>query len=337
MRVVVIGGTGLISTAIVKRLIQKGHETVVYNRGQRSPGYDAKAVQLVTGDRYDFANFARQISDIKADAVIDMITFDADTAANSVEVFSGKVSHYLFCSTVCVYGGPLTTVPAMEDELHKPTGEYGANKSKAEGVFMDAFRKSKFPVTMFRPSHCYGEGAALLDIWGYSPALLSRLREGKPVIVPGDGHGLWQPGHVDDMAKGFVGALGQEATKGKAYNIVGDEVMTWREFHSRAAKALGKDANLVSMSTDQILAGAPLEKSWMLKEIFQYHAAYSNTKLKTDVPEYTDLISWEGGVKRTAEWQDKTGTIEPASAQPWVDALVSQNEAFLRTLAKGGA
>jgi len=49
------------------------------------------------------------------------------------------------------------------------------------------------------------------------------------------------------------------------------------------------------------------------------------------------LVPWEEGVKRTAAWQDRTGTIEPASAQPWVDALVSRNQEFLAGMAKESA
>ena len=332
MKVLVIGGTGLISTAIVNHLIEKKFETIVYNRGARAVRYDSTRVTEVHGDRHNYAAFASQMAELKPDAVIDMITFDPETALHAVEVFSGKVTHYLFTSTVCVYGGPVTRIPTLEDEPHKPTGEYGRNKSAAEKIFMHAHAKNGFPVTMFRPSHCYGEGAPRLDIWGYRGALMSRLREGKPVIVPGDGHGLWQPGHVADMAKGFVGALGRDVTKGKAYNIVGDEVMTWSEFHQRAARVLGAEANLVPMTTTEILAGAPADKNWMLDEIFQYHASYSSAALKADVPEYTDLLTFEEGVKRTVAWADANGAVEPSNAQAWVDEMVAKRMDYLGSL-----
>lgn len=332
MHVLVLGGTGLISTAIVKRLLDQRHDVTLFNRGNRNRDLEATPVKYILGDRYDFNAFASSMAGFTCDAVIDMITFNADTAKNSVDVFGGRIAHYLFCSTVCVYGGPLNTIPAVETEPHKPTGEYGMNKSKAEAVFMDAHRSKGFPVTMFRPSHCYGEGASLLDIWGYSGALISRLREGRPIIVPGDGYGLWQPGYTGDMAKGFVGALGRDKTHGKAYNIVGDEIMTWRVFHERAAAAIGGTANLVCMTSEAILAGAPLDKSWMLKEIFQYHAAYSNEELKRDVPEFRDLLTWEEGVRRTVDWADSHGLVEPASVQPWVDALVHNHHGYLTRL-----
>ena len=331
MRVLLLGGTGLISTAIVERLVASGHEPILFNRGKTEARL-SRDVETIIGDRADFDTFAGLMSGVDVDAVIDMITFDAERATNSVEVFDGRVSHYLYCSTVCVYGGPLTKVPADEDEPHTPVSDYGRGKSEAEAVFMAAFERSDFPVAMFRPSHCYGPGQPLLDIWGYNPSLVNRIREGRPIIVPGDGYGLWQPGHIDDMAKGFVGALGREQTFGKAYNIVGDEVMTWNDFHIRMAQAIGCEANIVPMTTAQIAAGAPQEHTGMLVEIFQYHAAYSNERLKEDVPEFTNLIPWENGVRDTVQWMDGAKVHEPCDAQPWIDALASQVLEFEKEL-----
>ncbi len=333
MRVLVLGGTGLISTAIVERLIQCGHDPVLFNRS-KTPSRLGTEVERITGDRQDFAAFQRQLEDVDFDAAIDMITFDPRTAAHAVEVFQDRVQQYVFCSTVCVYGGPLVSIPADEHEPLRPVSEYGRGKRDAEQVFMTAWQQSSFPVTIFRPSHCYGPGAPLLDIWGYNAALATRIREGHAILVPGDGTGLWQPGYVDDMAKGFVGALGKDRTLGKAYNIVGDEIMDWGTFHTRMARAIGCEANVVSMTTDQLLAGAPSDKSDMLAEIFQYHAAYTNDALKLDVPEFCDLVSWEEGVRRTVAWMDESDVHEPADSVPWIDTLADAAVSFEAQLAR---
>ncbi len=331
MRVLVLGGTGLISTAIVERLVGEGHEPVLFNRGETASRLTSE-VETIHGDRQDFEAFASAMSSFSFDAVIDMITFEPTTAANAVEVFGGRVQHYLFCSTVCVYGGPLSNVPADENEPHTPVSSYGREKSQAEAVFMKAHTESKFPVSVFRPSHCYGPGRPLLDIFGYNGALISRIREGLPVLVPGDGYGLWQPGYTGDMAKGFVGALGRPATLGSAYNLVGDQIVDWRTFHATMGKAIGCDVNLVAMTTEQIKAGAPDGTAGMLDEIFQYHAAYSNTRLKADVPEFTDLLPFEEGARRVVDWMDETGAHEPSESQSWIDALVAKEGAFRAAL-----
>ncbi len=336
MRVLVLGGTGLISTAIVEWLVAKGHTPVLFNRGV-SPRRFEYDLETIIGNRADFPGFARAMRSVKADAVIDMITFDARTAAHNVRVFRDRAKHFVFCSTVCVYGGPLTRVPADETGPHRPVSDYGRNKSKAEAAYRKAFRENGFPVTIMRPSHCYGPGQPLLDIWGYNPSLVTRIRKGKPIVVPGDGQGLWQPGYIGDMAKGFVGALGRKATLGKAYNIVGDEIMTWRAFHERMAKAIGCEARIIPMTTPQIVAGSPKGATDMLVEIFQYHAAYSNAALKRDVPDFRDLLPWEEGVRRTVAWMDATGAHRPANLFPWTDTLArsaSKFESDLRAAAR---
>lgn len=334
MRVLVIGGTGLISTAIVNRLLEKGHDPVLFNRGE-SPSRIHESVRTIQGDRQDFEGFARAMNGVEVDAVIDMLTFDAPTAEHAVSVFQGPVSHYLFCSTVCVYGGPLTTIPAREDEPRTPVSAYGQKKVEAEDAFMAANAQDGFPVTLFRPSHCYGPGQPLLDIWGYDASLVPRLREGKPILVAGDGHGLWQPGHVNDVAKGFVGALGRPSVIGKPYNIVGDEIMTWRRFHERMAEAIGVEANIVTMTTEQIAAGTPDGKAEWLRENFQYHAAYSNAALKADVPDFTDLMVWEDGVRDVVRWMDENGIHDAADAKHWVDVLAAKARVFVEELARG--
>lgn len=310
-----------------------GHEPVLFNRGESSSRLETD-VERIAGDRHDFGAFQRAIAGTEFDAVIDMITFDPRTAAHAVEVFQDRVQHYLFCSTVCVYGGPLTSIPADEHEPLRPVSDYGRGKRDAEHVFLTAWQQSNFPVTIFRPSHCYGPGAPLLDIWGYNPSLVARIRAGLPILVPGDGHGLWQPGYIDDVAKGFVGALGTERTLGRAYNIVGDEIMDWRAFHERMARAIGCEPNILGLTTEQLLAGAPPDKSAMLREIFQYHGAYSSAALKTDVPEFADLVSWEEGVLRTVAWMDEAKVHAPVDAMPWVDELAGKGKAFLASLSQ---
>ena len=167
---------------------------------------------------------------------------------------------------------------------------------------------------------------------GYNPSLVSRLRKGKPILVPGDGQGLWQPGYIGDMAKGFVGALGRKATLGKAYNIVGDEVMTWRRFIERMAAAIDCEARIVPLTTPQIVAGSPKGSTDMLTEIFQYHAAYTSAALKRDVPDYDNLLTWEEGVRRTVAWMDAAKAHKSANLYPWVDELAAAAGPINKTL-----
>ena len=205
MRVLVIGGTGLISTPIVQQLIEQGHEPVLFNRGLTGSRLNGE-VETIHGARTDFDAFGKLMAGHSFDAVIDMITFNAETAANATEVFSGRTGQYVFCRTVCVYG-KLGRIPAGEEEPHRPTGEYGRNKSRAEAVLMRAHNEGRFPVTILRPAHTFGPGAPLGDVWGRNSSLVPWLRAGRPMVVAGDGTTLWQPCYVDDVARAFVHVL----------------------------------------------------------------------------------------------------------------------------------
>ena len=199
MRVLVLGGTGLISTAIVEWLVATGHTPILFNRGLSPKRFDYD-LETIIGSRADFAGFARTMRNVNADAVIDMITFDPKTATHNVRVFRDRAKHFVFCSTVCVYGGPLTQIPANESEPHRPVSDYGRNKSKAEAVYAKAFREIGFPVTVMRPSHCYGPGQPLLDIWGYNPSLTGGDNPHPRPSGPGECRTFRPPGYIGDMA-----------------------------------------------------------------------------------------------------------------------------------------
>ena len=191
MRVLILGGTGLISTPIVEQLIHSDHTPILINRGQ-TPNRLSTQVETIHVDRNDHKAFETAIADIQPDAVIDMLTFDSHTADHAITTFQDtSVKHYLFCSSTAVYG-PLRQVPADEAEPHNPTGLYGEHKSEAEQIFMQALKDCQFPITILRPAHTYGPGQALPSLWGYDACLVSRIRTDKAILLPGDGFGADQ-------------------------------------------------------------------------------------------------------------------------------------------------
>ncbi len=334
MRILVLGGTGLLGTPIVERLVAEGHELILFNRGVTHSRLSCE-VEMLHGNRNDFEGFEEQMSDLDVDAVVDMLTYDARTAEHGVQVFAGKVKRYLFCSTVCVYGGPLASIPADEMTAHRPVSQYGTAKSDAERIFAEALVEQEFPVTILRPGHSYGSGEALLNIWGYDACLASRVREEKPVVVPGDGYGLLQPVYAEDVATAFAAVVKHEKCIGQTYNVVPDEVCTWREYFETMAKVLEVDSNLISMTTAQIISGLQPEITGLLEEIFQYNGAFSNTALKRDLSEVFPFTPLEQGLRETVAWMDDAHAHLPTDDQPWLDALVDQALEFEAKLAMG--
>lgn len=331
MKVLIIGGTGLISTGIVKALDERGAAITVYNRGRTDDRLGAGIARL-TGDRQDFPAFEQAMAAAGPwDVVIDMICFRPDEAESALRAFSGRCGHFVFCSTVCTYGNTQTIVPTLETTPQLPHSDYGRGKLACEQLFLQAHREGKMPVTIIRPSHTYGPGGGIINNLNTDPGFLARLRAGRPIIVSGDGHGLWQSAYADDVGRGFAYAAANPVCFGQAYNAVADEVVTWDQYIRRTAAAIGApESRLVHIPTDLLLA---IDRSRYvgLEEIFRFHGVYANAKLKRDVPEFRLTTPFEEGVRRTVAWIDRH---QPAPVLPDdtpEDRLIAAWDKFVAT------
>jgi len=245
-----------------------------------------------------------------------------------VRAFAGRCGHFIFCSTVCTYGNTQTVLPTDETTPQNPHSAYGRDKVACEQVFLRAHAAGKMPVTIFRPSHTYGPGGGVINNLGWAPTFVDRLRRGLPIIVSGDGHGLWQSAFSEDVGTGFAFAVGRSRCFGEAYNIVGEETVTWDDYTRRTAAAIGAPPpRLVHIPTDFLLA-LDRPRFAALEEIFRFHGVYANTKLTRDVPEYRATTPYEEGVRRTVAWMDAHGKVLSADTDPWEDRLVAQWERF---------
>ena len=328
MKALIIGGTGLISTGIVKALKARGAAITVFNRGRTDDRLGGDVSHL-RGDRDDFAAFEAAIAATgRWDVVIDMICFRPDQAESVVRAFAGRCGHFIFCSTVCTYGNTQTVLPTVETTPQAPVSTYGRDKVACEQIFLRAHAAKKMPVTIFRPAHTYGPGGNVINNLGWEATFVDRLRRGRPVIVSGDGHGLWQSAYSEDVGVGFAHAAGKSLCFGEAYNITGDEVVTWDEYTQRTAAAIGAPPpRIVHVPTDFLLALDRARYS-ALEEIFRFHAVYSSEKLKRDVPEYRSAMPYAEGVRRTVAWMDQHGKVVPLETDPLEDRLVAAWERF---------
>jgi nucleoside-diphosphate-sugar epimerase len=306
MHVLFIGGTGLISTAIARKLLERGETVTCFNRGKSASRLpEHPNLSVVVGDRHDRAAYEAAFAGKTYDVVVDMISFQPDDAESDIRAFSGKCGHFLHCSTVCVYSGPPQTIPTPETEPYHSIGQYGKNKAAIEQRLLAEFEKNKFPATILRPSHSYGEGGNILRPWGPWDGwgrFIDRLRKNKPVIVPGDGTNLWASCHVDDVAEGFIALMGKSASFGECYNITGENNMTWNTYHEQVAEVVGGTFHPVYIPTDVLCEIAP---SWSggLKEIFAWTSIFDNSKIKA-MGYPGQSISLKEGTARTLAWME---------------------------------
>ncbi|WP_418285587.1 NAD-dependent epimerase/dehydratase family protein [Halorubrum sp. DTA46] len=318
MRVLIVGGTGLISTAITRQLVEAGHEVVAFTRGTTDADVP-EAVQFRHGDRTRREDLDRVAAEVDPDCVIDMVCFDPETARAAVDVFAGIADQYVFCSTVDVYRRPPADQPITESALREsetgaaPVSAYAADKSAAEDVFFDAHGDA-FATTVIRPWSTYGDRGPVLHTLGSGTYYLDRVREGKPLIVHGDGTALWGPCHRDDVAGAFVGAVGNGSTHGESYHVTGGEPMTWNQYHRRVASALdAPEPELVHIPTDLLRERLP-ERTDLLADHLRYTTVFDTAKAERDLG-FAYEIDFETGVRRAAAALESTDDIDPWDAE----------------------
>ena len=315
MKIGIVGGTGNISTSIVRLLVQQGHEVVCFNRGQRSPS--AAGVRVIVGDRANAAEFERAMQREKFDAAIDMICFNAEQAQSSVRAFRG-VKHFVHCSTVCTYGVRYDALPVTEDHPLRAITDYGRNKVAADMVYGTAYRAEGFPVTIIKPSTTYGPQMGMLRQVAWDFGWIDRVRKGKPILVCDGGRARHQFLHVDDAALGFAGVLGKPQCIGQIYNLMRSEDISWTDYHQLAMQVLGREVRLVSVP----LAALAADRFDICKTIFAYDCVYSPAKLQRDVPEFRPVISLEAGMKQVIEAMDREKRVPNSDSDTWEDTII---------------
>jgi nucleoside-diphosphate-sugar epimerase len=333
LKLLIIGGTGLISTAITGQLLARGEDVTLYNRG-KSEARIPEGAMILHGDRKQYAEFEAQMAEAgHFDCVIDMVGFVPEDAESVIRAFKGRIGHFIFCSTVCTYGGPASRYPIREDEPRRPIGGYGANKVKCEDILMAAGERGDFPVTVMRPSQTYGEGGTIVHSLGWRTSYLDRIRKGKPIIVHGDGSCLWAACHIDDVGRGFVNAAGNPKSYGKFYNLTGEEWMTWNRYHAGVAEALNAPKpTLVHIPADLMAKIAPKHFGISI-DIFQYPSIFDNSAAIADLGfQYT--IPWVEGVRRTVAWLDERGKIENSDDDPFDDRVIAAWEQLGASMAE---
>jgi nucleoside-diphosphate-sugar epimerase len=305
MDVLIIGGTGLISSEIVRLLVDRGHDLTLYNRGETDA--DIPDVTTIHGDRTDHSQFEDQLSAIDVDCVIDMYCMTPADAESAVDTFGGRIDQYVFCSTVDVYRSPPETYPITEDHprMHpEGTRGYAPDKAVCERVFERAHDQGAFDLTTIRPGYTYGEGRGLLTTLGFGLAIVARLRRGDPVVVHGDGTALWGACHRDDVARAFANIVGNEDARGEDYHLTSEEWMPWNQYVRCIADAAGApDPDLVHVPTDLLCSLVPGDRTAPLERVTQYSFYYDNSKAARDLDfEYT--VDWTRGAERVIDHVD---------------------------------
>lgn len=322
MKIGIVGGTGNISQAIVRLLLDKGHEVVCFNRGQTSEALEG--VRVIHGDRQDRAEFEQKMQAEKFEAAIDMICFNAEDAVSSIRAFRG-VGWFVQTSTTCTYGINYDYLPCDETHPLRPNTAYGRGKVAADDTYLEAYHREKFPVVIVKPSTTYGPVQGMLRQVAWDFSWIDRTKKGKPILVCGDGNALHQHLHVDDIAHAFAGVIGKEHTLGQTYNAVDRGYITWTDYHRLAGKILGREVELVGVPFED-LKKLNVPQFGICEDEFAYHCYYSSAKLSRDVPEFHPQISLEQGMSQVFEVMEREGRIPDSDDLVWEDEIIEKQK-----------
>jgi nucleoside-diphosphate-sugar epimerase len=321
MRVLIIGGTGLISTSIAQQLLDRGDAVTAFNRGL-TPVRVRGRLELLHGDRWQAGSLERAVGGRTWDAVIDMAAFAPEQGKQLVDAFWGRTAQLVFCSTACVYGGPTAELPIRETTLRHPFGRYGVNKAAIEATLLEHSGKGGTAATVLRPSHTTGEGATACGLL-FDDALVSRMRAGLPVIVHQDGATPWAISHASDVARGFVAALGNRQAYGNDYHLTSHEHTDWNGVYRTLAQAAGGSADLVHVPSEWLRKVAP-RRSLGVWFIYRFPSIYDNVKAERDLGFRTTVPLLET-FRRQIGWMEAAGKLRTPEEEPCETCLV---EAF---------
>jgi nucleoside-diphosphate-sugar epimerase len=300
MKVLFIGGSGVISAASSALAVERGIDLYLLNRGESTRAIPDSA-KVLRGDIRDKDSAKSALGELRFDAVVDWIAFAGEHVETDLELFGNRTNQYIFISSASAYQTPPGNLPVTESTpLANPFWQYSRDKIACEERLMRAYREEGFPVTIVRPSHTYDRTKIPLK-GGY--AAIDRMRKGKKVIVHGDGTSLWTLTHTDDFAKGLVGLLGSDRAVGESFQITSDEFLTWNRIYELTARAAGTTANIVHIPSDVI---ARYDAQWGA-ELFGDKAQsmiFDNTKIKRLVPDFAATIPFSRGVEEIVNWYD---------------------------------
>ena len=303
MKVLLIGGTGTISSAITRLLVKKGYDTYILNRGSRNETLP-EGVKTICADINNEAEAAEKLSGMEFDVVCEFIGFVPSQLERDFRLFNRRTKQFMYISSASAYHKPVKHYQITEGTtLANPYWEYSRNKIACEEYLMKMYRENGFPVTIIRPSHTYDERSVPLGVHGDKGSwqVLKRMLDGKPVIIHGDGTSLWTITFNEDFAVAFVGLMGNPHAIGEAFHITSDESVTWNQIYKAIADALGVELKPYYVSSQMLHDLSHYDFEGGLIGDKANTVVFDNSKVKAAVPEFRAVIRAEEGIRRCVE------------------------------------
>jgi len=326
VKLLFLGGTGNLSTACAREAVAQGHALTVLTRGV-NPDALPDPVERVRGDARD-PPALRLLADRRFDAVVSFVAFDAEDVARDLAAFGDSVGQYVLISSASVYEKPPRSYRVTEETpLGNPFWEYARRKIAAEEELRRAIAGGRLSATIVRPAYTYGE-TWIPTTSGTDYTVVKRMREGREIVVPGDGTSLFTLTHASDLARGVLGLLGNEAALGEAFHITSDEVLSWNQVHETIGRVIGVEPRIVHVPSDFIARVAPRRGASLLGDK-AWSLVFDNSKVRRVVPGFHPRIDLATGLAESIRWFEADPERQRTEAEETVERIL---EAWRRAM-----
>lgn len=305
-KVLIIGGTGTISSPITKALsLSEDVDLYVLNRGKRKDDLPDSVHRLIGDIRGNIDELKAVIKDYDFDSVINFLIMDLNDAKRNVELFKGKTKQFIFISTVCVLDKSVSCNIDEKTPYGNEYSLYGQNKQACEEYFLEEYEKG-FPVTIVRPTQTYSDSRYPLSVKGKSYwSIASRMLQGKEVIVHGDGQGVWACSHADDFARLFLPLVCNESTIGEIYQVMDPRTYTWDTIYRALAEAIGGVYKPVYISEYLLDASKAYDLRSSIHGDKHFSCIFDISKVKAFSPDVTLDVDIYEGARRYAKYMEE--------------------------------
>ncbi len=299
-KILLVGGTGVLSSAVVAEALRKGMDITIITRGSKKA---PQGVNNILCDKDDYEKLSDLLKGKKFDAVIDFLCYHEEELVKSFQFYSGYTNQYFFISSCAVYdtrvGGELNE----DSPKVLPMWSYSVEKWASEQRLALLASKTNCKYTIIRPCVTYGDTRIPYGIYppyGYHWTLCARILESKPIITWNKGENRCNMMRVEDFAIGVVGLIGNEKAYNEAFNICGDETPSFKEVLSVVEEYFGKKAVTIDLPVEFYAEQMP-NRAGELRGGRSIDAINSNEKIKSVVPEFMQTISIKDGIYRTID------------------------------------
>lgn len=313
MKVLFLGGTGVISSACAALVAARGHELTLVTRGRSRTAPPPPGVRTLYADATDAkalrAALGASAGGERFDAVVQFVGYEPGHIADDVITFAPRASHYVFVSTAATYRTFDHHIKLGEDtEQVNPHWEYARKKAECERVLREYADDADLPFTIVRPSHTYGPTRipAYVGNSRHPWTIIDRMRRGADIIIPGDGTSVWTLTHARDFAVGLVGLLGNAEAFGQSVNVMGDGALTWNGIFQTIASAAGLTvpqftAIAVHVPSDAIVAADPTTAGSIYGDKM-HGAVFDTRRIHALVPDFAPRVRFADGVRESLAW-----------------------------------